>query len=316
MDELSTPVSIFIYNRYEITLNLFEILKKIKPKKLIISADGPKDINDLEKCLKTRGIFQSIPWDCQVEYNYRKKNIGCNLNLIDGISRTFKNYDKAIFLEDDCHPNLSFFKFCENLLDKYENDKRISIISGVNFMHGINNKDVLYKNYSYYFSNYNLIWGWATWKRTWNNFDFESKHENDYLESNFFLSKFNFYQRLILKDFYSVMIQNKNSVWDQKFSLKTLSQNQYSIIPSKNLVTNVGGGDFATNNIKISKINFQKNYKMDFPLNHPAFFYTDKIRDAKIFKLIFYQNPFYFFPKLFIKFILSRLRLLDLIFKK
>ena len=113
-----------------------------------------------------------------------------------------------------------------------------------------------------------------------------------------------------------VMIQNKNSVWDQKFSLKTLSQNQYSIIPSKNLVTNVGGGDFATNNIKISKINFQKNYKMDFPLNHPAFFYTDKIRDAKIFKLIFYQNPFYFFPKLFIKFILSRLRLLDLIFKK
>ena len=69
---------------------------------------------------------------------------------------------EAIILEDDCVPNPTFFRFCQEMLDRYRHDQRIGMISGDNFQFGRRRNDD-----SYYFSKYVHVWGWASWRDRW-----------------------------------------------------------------------------------------------------------------------------------------------------
>ena len=162
------PISFHIFNRPETTQLVFNEIKKIRPKQLFITADGPRDnkLSDKEACEKVRLIIDDIDWECELHTNFSDINKGSFKSTSEGITWVFEHVERAIILEDDCVPSGSFFKFCYELLDYYQDDTRVSIISGNNFQKGNNEiKD------SYYFSRYTHIWGWATWKENWGYFE-------------------------------------------------------------------------------------------------------------------------------------------------
>lgn len=289
MIPLKTPVSLHVFNRPHLIKNLFDILRIVKPKSLFITADGPRDnfVEDKGKCAEVREIIEdNIDWECEVYKNYSKQNQGSYKSTSSGISWVFDQVDEAIILEDDCLPSPTFFRFCEELLDKYRKDTRMGAISGNNFiLPGMRDYP-----YSYYYSSYNHIWGWATWKRAWNLVDLDMVGWDIFckfgFDSVFRTNKEKEYWRGIFKS----MALGGRQHWDYKMTLSMHMNSMLTILPSVNLVTNVGVGPDATN-CKVAGIHSGINAEeMIFPLEHPLGVYKIDFADQYTEKHIFSGN--------------------------
>lgn len=132
--EFSIPILFLVFNRPDTTKEVFSEIRKIKPKKLYVAADGARNGKDQELIKKVKSIVEKVDWDCEVSYLFREKNMGCKMAVSSAISWFFDNEEKGIILEDDCLPNKSFFLFQERMLNKYEKDERIMMVSGTNSM--------------------------------------------------------------------------------------------------------------------------------------------------------------------------------------
>jgi len=188
MKPLTTPVLFMIFNRPDTTQKVLEAIRKVKPTKLYIAADGPRPNvkADIEKCKEARAIASGVDWDCTVTKLFREENFGCGKGPSSAMTWFFEQEEEGIILEDDCVPSSSFFFFCADLLERYRYDTRVMQIGGTNF----ENEKVRGKEYSYFFSNMIYIWGWATWKRAWKLYDYEMGYYNEitkkkYLEGHF-----------------------------------------------------------------------------------------------------------------------------------
>ncbi len=171
---LRTPVLLVIFNRPKTTQLVFEAIRRAKPARLYIAADGPrKNVeSDIKNCAEARKIVEQIDWDCAVQTLFRNGNVNCGRGPSSAFTWFFEHEEEGIILEDDCLPSQSFFWFCQELLEYYRDDTRVMHIGGNNFLNGWK-KD---NDYSYYFSRSGHIWGWATWRRAWKMFDFNIKN--------------------------------------------------------------------------------------------------------------------------------------------
>jgi hypothetical protein len=264
------PISFHIFNRPETTKKVFEEIRKIKPKQLFITADGARESRprDTEDCIATRSIINKIDWECEVHTNFSDVNKGSFKSTSEGITWVFKHVDRAIILEDDCVPHESFFEYCRELLEYYEHDTRIGLISGNNFQ---TQKDKTED--SYFFSRYTLIWGWATWKRTWQQVDFSMKNWPEYNRINGLKGSFSNKKEIqYWGGMYQDMFDKKRKLhWDYLLSLSSFMNNTLTIIPNVNLVSNIGYGPDASNCKAKSKFHCLENEEIKFPLKHPNF---------------------------------------------
>jgi len=280
------PVSFHIFNRPDSTLEVFNQIRKIRPGKLFITADGPRDNapGDEEKCSRARKIADEVDWDCEVFRNFSEANKGSFKSTSEGISWVFEHVDRAVILEDDCIPNHSFFRFCHELLEYYENDSRISLIAGNNFLRGS------YKTeYSYHFSRFSHMWGWATWKRTWEQVDFTMSKWPEF--RNMGGLKINFrkkYEIAFWDNLMQGMYEGKRGPhWDYLLMLSMYMNNTLAVKPGVNLVTNVGFDSDATNFEHKSFMHDIKTEEMDFPLNHPPCVYRHVAADDFVQSRVF-----------------------------
>src|SRR6478609_2139677 len=181
---LRTAVLLVIFNRPETTRLVFEAIRKAKPTRLYIAADGPREhvASDHKKCEEARQIVTQVDWDCQVHILFNQKNLNCGVGPSSAFTWFFEHEEEGIILEDDCLPSQSFFWFCQELLERYRDDTRVMHIGGNNFLNGWRNDS----DYSYYFSRSGYVWGWATWRRAWNQFDFKIKHYSKARQHGFF----------------------------------------------------------------------------------------------------------------------------------
>ena len=159
---IHTPVAFIIFNRPEQTRRVFDQIKKARPAKLFIIADGPRTEAEREKCKEARAVVDDVDWKCEVYKKYEEE-LGVKYAPPTGISWVFEHVNQAIILEDDCVPDQSFFLYCQELLERYKDDERVMSISGNNFQQ----KNIIDCPESYYFSVLPHIWGWATWRRAW-----------------------------------------------------------------------------------------------------------------------------------------------------
>lgn len=283
---MKAPILLLIFNRPKTTQVVFDEIRRAKPKKLFIAADGPRAnrVDDVAKCEDTRKITELIDWPCTVERLYRKVNLGCGVGPSDAISWFFNNVDSGIILEDDCVPDQSFFKFCDELLEKYEDDKRIMMISGDNFQ----DKNTTITD-SYYFSRHCHCWGWATWKRAWNLFDFNMsswptfKKRNNLLElfdGNCLVSKY-------WESVFNYVYKGKKDIWDYQWTYACVSNGGMTILPAVNLVTNIGVGEGATHTARRGKSTEIPSSSISFPLKHPKLILRNKELDYKTDKNYF-----------------------------
>lgn len=277
-DLFETPILFLIYNRLELTEKVFQCIREIKPKYLYVAADGPKDQHqDLNKCDITRKIvLNNIDWECEIKTLFLENNLGCGKAVSKAITWFFDQVEMGIILEDDVLPNLTFFGFCEELLEYYSDDSEIMHISGGCYL-----PDRFFNNESYYFTKYPFIWGWATWRRAWSYFKYEIG-EMDVDSEHYDLSEIeiNYWQQIkesILKD--------ELDTWGFRWNFSIWKMRALAISSTINLVQNIGFSEDSTHTKQINyyyrKIKLQKAGKY---MIHPEERIINKMADRKVFK--------------------------------
>lgn len=272
---MRTPVALLVFNRRDLTELVFEKIADAKPLKLFIIADGPRKAasGEVEQCVATRSITESIDWDCEVFRNYSDSNLGCRKRVSSGLDWVFSQVDEAIILEDDCLPDQSFFPFCEELLDRYRGDERIMMITGNDFLRASEQRA-----YSYYFSRNPHIWGWATWRRAWRFFDVSMKLWPELRDTSLLFD--------VLRDETAVektraefdgAFGGSIDTWDYQWLLTLWAQHGLAIAPETNLVSNLGfrGDATHTRNTADWRANLPTT-AINFPLRHPPHVLEDK----------------------------------------
>lgn len=286
-----TPVLLIIYKRKDTIETLVNQLRLLKPKNIFVAADGPKNELDIIKCIETRKVIDSIDWDCNINTLFQEKNLGVALGPKTAIDWFFKENEMGIIFEDDILPSLDFFPFCEELLNKYKDNPRIMHISSMNFHFG---KNVV--NNSYYFSNVISPWGWASWRRAWEKFDFfiHDLHENiDKLEIPLFYKTELINYKKTLENYKN---NNELYAWDYQWLYCVLKNNAMGIVPSKNLALNIGFNTIDASNT-FSAPNWVKKMSLGnlTITKHPKTLEVDKWADELTFKeIVGNYKPNYF----------------------
>jgi len=279
---MKTPVVFIIFNRPETTEKVFLEIAKAKPQKLLVIADGPRKDHpsDIERCKATRAIIDKVNWNCKVLKNYSDKNLGCRGRIPSGLDWAFNQVEEAIILEDDCVPHPSFFRFCEELLERYRDNESIAAICGTNPLH-------YWGPYSYFFSRYFQGWGWATWRRFWKHYDVDIKEWPKLRNSDWFEkvvgkgSPALEHQRRVFEKIYQKTAGV--DVYDYQVNFAAWKTNSLFIIPKVNLVSNIGFGVGATHTRRRwHKFANLKRQAMDFPLSHPPHVSCDVKADKLI----------------------------------
>lgn len=260
----STPILFMVFNRPEQAMRVFEKIRMVKPLKLFVASDGPRDyvagesliVSSLRDC-----ILSSVDWECEVETLFREKNLGCKVAVSSAISWFFTKVEKGIVLEDDCLPELTFFRYCEELLIAYENREDVYVISGDS--RGLK---ALQTNVQVAFCKYPMIWGWATWAKVWRLYDVNIADWP--LRKEEILSKFSrsSTRKFWIKAFNSIYYDGFDT-WDYQLCYLLLLNGGKCIVPSKNLISNIGFGDNATHTKdRFSPDANRELEKMSFPL--------------------------------------------------
>lgn len=266
----STPILLITFNRPSHTRKVFEVIRKQQPKQLFVFQDGARDNNDNDaiKCAEVRQVVKElVDWDCDLKTYYSDINLGCGHGPATAITWFFENVVEGIILEDDCIPHKDFFKYCQELLEKYRNSDKISFISGVNFQDGIQRGDG-----SYYFSLGNqATWGWATWKRNWDDFDYYLRGFSIKYFSNIIKTKMpSLRQRNYWLNIFEMTFEHRinETSWDYQFWFKSWEKDQLAIIPNVNLISNIGNDEEATHSMSSTMVH--KDTFHILPLIHPT----------------------------------------------
>ncbi len=241
-NHFQAPVLLIGFNRPDTTEKVFNKIREFKPLKLYVSVDGPRFEKPEEDKLvnEVQRIVKNVDWECDVQYRFLEKNIGCGMGVASAISWAFEKENCMIILEDDCVPSLSFFESCNYLLDKYKYDTRVWMISGRSHQAD----SVFFNDQDYVFSRYAHTWGWATWKRCWQHFDIYMNDFPDFLSSGGFLNvlttdKEGFLFNKLYKKKYADKKLHEGS-WDYQFGYAVLKNSGFCIVPAKNLIENIG----------------------------------------------------------------------------
>jgi hypothetical protein len=277
MYETKSPVLFIIFNRPDTTKKVFEVIRKARPNKLLIAADGPRENNeqDKERCEEVRQIITQVDWDCEVKTLFREENLGCKKAVYGAVSWFFENVESGIILEDDCLPSIDFFQFCDEMLERYKNDDRVMHVGGRNPV-----AETLEIN-TYYFSIYNRIWGWAGWRRAWKYCDIDmqtwEEFKNRGIIKNIFESSI---EREYFKYVWQQVANNKIDTWDYQWMYSRIRQGSYCVIPDVNLVANIGFGEDATHTTgQAHELAALPIGKLNFPLEHKDYIVRDRKKD-------------------------------------
>lgn len=267
--QLNTPVAFLIFNRPRTTERVFAEIARARPPKLLVVADGPRGDRAGEDalCRQTRAIIERIDWDCEVLTNFADENLGCKKRIASGIDWVFSQVPEAIILEDDCLPDPSFFRFCEDMLIRYRHDERVGMVSGGNLQFGRQRGDA-----SYYFSRYTHIWGWATWRRAWQHYDrdialWPAFDQEGWLQKLFARQEEQRYWQQSFEWVHSGQLDT----WDCSWTFAALLRGMLQVVPNVNLISNIGFGADATHTHIVSEHANLPTAAIQFPLKHPAF---------------------------------------------
>lgn len=286
--QVETPIALIIFNRPDTTAQVLAEIAKVKPRKLFVIADGPRseEPQDVERCSQVRALVdQLVTWECEISRNYADANLGCGYRPSTGLDWVFSHVEQAIILEDDCLPDPSFFRYCDELLERYKDDERVMMISGRNDVGGT---DASY--YSYSFRRVMSCWGWATWRRAWRHHSmsldgWSELRQTDWLTSVLGNRAGVEHWRAI---FDSVLRRGTElDFWDYQWAYACWLQNGYAIVPERNLVRNVGHRPDATHTQNPdSRWGRLKQEPLMFPLRHPPFFIPNRAGDDRFLELI------------------------------
>lgn len=266
---MNTPVAFIVFNRPKTTQQVFDAIRQAQPSQLLVIADGPRPDRpgEAESCAATRSVIEQVDWDCEVLKNYADTNMGCGQRVSSGINWVFEQVEEAIFLEDDCLPHPLFFEFCDQMLETYRYDQRVMMVSGTNIL-----QEWKSDLQSYHFSHYTTIWGWASWRRAWQHYDFEMKNwaspEAQQRVRDVLCHEGLYSSR---KKAYDAVYSGKVDTWDLQWAFTRLLNSGLSVVPSVNLISNIGFDAEATHTTSADDPRSRlQTFPLCFPLKPPV----------------------------------------------
>ncbi len=293
--KIDVSVLILFFNRPEQLSQVFEQVRQARPARLFLYQDGPRGERDMPGIEACRKVVEEIDWECEVHRKYQERNYGCDPSEYLSQKWAFSLTDKCIVLEDDDVPSQSFFPFCKELLDRYEDDPRVAMICGFN-----EDEVTPHCSDSYFFTSIFAIWGWASWRRVIDQWEgdyafLDDKENMKRLEE---LSR----QRRYRKDFIPMCRNHRvtgKEYYESIFWASMLLHSQLAIMPQKNMVNNLGltadsthfGGSIDTTPRAYRRIFTMQRHEMDFPLRHPRYLIEDVSYKERLYKTNAWGHP-------------------------
>lgn len=287
---MEIPVLLITFNRPNHTRRVLAEILQQEPQSLYVCQDGAREgnENDKIKCQEVRNVVNELTLAYKASHGhftlhtlYQTENLGCGPGPAAGISWFFENVEQGIILEDDCLPHPDFFKYCEELLERYKENEKIGFIGGCNYI-------TTNTGTSYVFSGgHHQTWGWATWRRSWQNFDYTlqtiSTHDFEMILNEYCVS---WRQREYWWTIYKMVKKDQmnNSCWDYQFLFSCWKAHLFAIAPTVNLVTNIGDGNDATHTQSSSDTLLHQQIYPILPLTHPKEVMLDKTIDFQVMK--------------------------------
>jgi hypothetical protein len=268
-----------VFNRPELTRRSLAAIRQARPEHLFVIGDGPRagNENDERRCAEVRDVIGEVDWPCEVRTRFAETNRGLDPNIEAGIDWVFSQVDRAIFLEDDCIADPTFFVYCEELLERYRDNPSVWMVAGDT--HEV--PEALFGDNSYDFATWASVWGWATWADRWHKHRalFDRQHaapdepgrlvpphravpappHPDALVSEAGRRHFT----RVATD-----VDPTSYFWDHHWWVTIINQNGLSAVPRHNLVENDGYGEGATN-VRAKKAPHPAR-PLELPIRHPA----------------------------------------------
>lgn len=282
---IDVPVALIFFNRPDTFQKVFECVKKNRPSKLFLIQDGARanKQGESEKVAECRAIASQIDWECEIHEDYSDVNLGCGKRIFTGLTNAFNVVDRLVIIEDDILISDSFLSYCAQLLERYKDDRRINYISGMN--HFGNYEDC---PYSYFFSNAGAIWGWATWKRVWDDIDWSLDIVNDpYIYKTMIRNGVPYRCTIGLAERAKKISDDIKqgimpSYWSFHLLLYAYLETRINIVPKYNQISNIGlDGAHSFNSYEIlprevKALYYAKRYNIDLNLIHPKVVFEDR----------------------------------------
>jgi hypothetical protein len=274
------PIALIVFNRPKVTRRSFEAIRRLRPERLFVIADGPRPDtpSDEARCAEVRDIVSDVDWPCDVHTDYAEVNMGLKARVSSGISKALSEADRLVILEDDCIPHADFFPFCNALLDRYADDERVLGITGSNFQDGRVRGDG-----SYYFSRFNPLWGWATWRRAWEPFDVDMGFWEAWVDSPEWYEAFpDPAERSYWRGEFSSARRGDVDSWGYPWMAHNLFVGGLTATPNVNLISNVGFGDESTHTTQSMRAAFLPTGPLG-GLSHPSRVASDPEADRYMY---------------------------------
>lgn len=272
---IDLSVLMLFFNRPDRLAQVFAQVRKARPARLFLYQDGargPKDTAAVEAC---RAVVsdEEIDWECEVHRNYQTRNYGCDPSGFMSQQWAFSLTDKCMVLEDDVVPAVSFFRFCKEMLDRYEHDPRVWMIAGFNAEEHTDLPE------SYFFTRVFSIWGWASWRRaietrdasySWMNSSEKMRQTQEYIRKH-----------RLRSDFMRMCANHQASgkaYFESIFWASMMQHDALAVMPTHNMVNNIGvsddsthfRGSLATMPRRMRSMFTMARHEIKFPLSHPT----------------------------------------------
>ncbi len=271
--KFDTPILLIAWRRPEHLKQVIDAVRKVSPKNVFVAVDGPREgdgFAEERKLIEQTKIVidNEIDWNCELKTLYQERNLGCKIGVSSAITWFFDHVEDGIILEDDCVPNVDFLRFASEMLVKYKDETKVMHIGGVNYL------DLVRPN-EYYLSQYGHIWGWATWKKSW------QKYQANITQAELKIAVLNIpfgEQREYWYNIFKGQIELIVDTWDYNWQYTIFLNNGCCIYPLNTMVENIGFDELATHTktVKVQSKLF-KSESMNKKSNIARYWFSNKI---------------------------------------
>jgi hypothetical protein len=248
---VTEPVLVVAFNRPELLARVIDRLREVRPTQVFVAVDGPRPdrAGEAERVQACRDLAGSIDWPCEVRTLFQESNLGCGLGVSTAITWFFEQVERGIILEDDIVPDVSFFGFCSELLDRYEDDERVFAVSGCNV---VPRTRLAEPDDSYRFSQIPVVWGWATWRRSWRQHRLRIKGWHRQLDPWQLLRRtgYSVSGAMFWASEFELTARGDVDTWDWQLTMAAMASGQLTATSNVNLVENIGFGADATHTLQ------------------------------------------------------------------
>jgi hypothetical protein len=293
MDKFNIPVLIITFNRPDVTRRVLDRILEMEPPVLYFFNDAPREgnANDERMCNEIRKMAGEISFSGVVKTRFEEKNLGCKMGESTAMNWLFDNEEMGIVIEDDILPSHAFFHYCQEMLYKYKDEPRVFSVTGCNLINEWKS-DVQ----DYHYALFGSYWGWAGWRRAWQFYDVEMElwknPEVKRLVMNYLPTK---QYRQLRKNEFDSILNKTNSTWDFQFCLVHYLNNAVSIVPSRNMIENIGiNREDAVHMVGESPFSDLIHGAVSLPMRHNPFMIPDLEYDDLVIRKAYpwlYEEP-------------------------